>query len=63
MRNKTAINFIKIKSSAVHTIYIGKIGKILTTDVTKNCNKIILGKRGSGSSGYSYVRKLNLYLF
>lgn len=46
MKNKTDINFIKIKSSAVHVIYIGKIGKTLTTDLNKNCSIIILGERG-----------------
>lgn len=32
MKDKTDITFIKIKSSAVHAIYIGKIGRTSTTD-------------------------------
>lgn len=64
MRNKTDINFVKIKSSAVHTIYIGKIGKTLTTDLTKNEKMAIklCWVKGKESSGYVYIRKLNFYL-
>lgn len=61
-KNKTDINFIKIKYSAVNAIYTGKLVKSLTTDLTKNCKIVIVGESGRESSEYGNVRELNLYL-